>query len=941
MTDIAVPLALAVLTLGGLIGVSELAERVPAIRRMSRNPLVFGLALGVFATSWTLFGSVGFAATQGWNFLAIYLGPTLACLAIPLIWLPLARVVRRHRLGSVADLLAFRFSSRLVGAYVTLFLALGLLPYVALQTRAIADGAAFLAGPSPPDWLGSAYAALIGLFALVLGARYVQPRRQQAGLLVTLAAEAVLKLVAMAVVGGVVVVQAFGGLGGLTTWLAEHPEEVARLQQPFEGPTFPALVVLAAASAFLLPRQFHVAFVERPDERSLRHATWTLPLYLLLLNLPVPILLWGGSLLVPGIEPDLHVLAAPSLGWVRLLAFAGALSASSGMILVCAIALSGMMVNHVVIPLRGPRDLSPGFVSGIRRVVIGGLVAAGFAAHLLIPRFGTLVDLALLSFAAVLQLAPAVILGLAWTRATRSGALVGLTLGIGALTVVTLWDAFLADPAADLRPIAVWSSLALNVVGLVVTSLFTTQRPGEAGAALACRLRPGSVRAGMARPVPTLRARLAVAIGEEAAAQEIADALRELRIEEGEDRPVALAQLAEHVERNLAALIGPLAARVALGQDALLPDEAVAALSAELKYREDRGLETIQPGDDGAVLEAVRRNLVRVVEELPVGVCAAGPTGVLTVWNTALEGITDIPAQRALAATVQAVPEPWGSWLQAAIEAEDLEREVHFSARGRQRVVRITRAPLGEGPEASVALVVEELTERRQLRREAEHQDRLASIGRLAAGIAHEIRNPLTGVLMVAHNLRREPEAEDAAERLDLIVSEGQRIDTIVGALLTYTRKGEGSEPHPVDVGPLVEQAATLIRLGGRARGRRILLELDPELIVVGQEGALTQVLVNLLANARDAVADGGTVTVRGVRDDGDVVLDVLDDGPGVPEDLADRVFEPFFTTKDPGEGTGLGLAIAHRVVGDHGGSLQYARIDGLTRFRVRLPVAG
>lgn len=930
MTAVVLPLIVAAGTLFLLVAVSEVAERVRPVRRAARHPLVFGLALGVFATSWTLFGSVGQAEAKGFTFLAIYLGPTLSCLAIPLLWYPLARAVRRLRLGSVADLLSYRYDSGLVGAVVTLYLLAGLLPYVALQTRSVADGAAFLAGGEAPVWLGPAYAALIGIFALVLGARYVQPRRQQAGLVVTLAVEAVLKAVALLAVGAMVVWTAFGGPAGLLDWLADHGEALADLQAPLSGSEFPALAIMAAMAAFLLPRQFHVAFVERPDDRSLWHAQWTLPLYLLLLNLPVPLLLWGGRILAPELAPDLYVLGAA--GPLRLLSFVGGIAASSGMILVGSIALSGMVVNHLVVPLRSPSGLSPRTISMARRAVIAGTVLAGFVAHLVIPRFGTLVDLGLISFAAVFQLTPGVLAGLFWPRATRVGFLVGLTVGVGTFACCYLVGEQVV-PGEHVRAVAVWGSLAANVGGLVLGSLLTDPRPREREAAMALRDKVPA-RAFAALPVPRLEERLVTLLGSDGARDELATALRDLDLQPDEDRPVALRQLAERVQRDLAGLVGPLAARVALGQAPIRPDEAVAALSAELKFREDRGLVMLS----GDPVEAVRQNLVRVLDDLPVGVCAAGGSGLVSVWNDSLSALTGVPAERALASRLHDLPEPWGPELARSWEGGGFEREFQVEEAGRRRILRVTRAPLGEADDAGVALVVQDLTERRQLRLEAEHQDRLAGIGRLAAGVAHEIRNPLTGMLMVAQNLRREEEPEDLEERLGLIVEEGRRIEDIVSALLGYTRSGEHSVPESLRLSELAAQAVTLIRLGQEARGLSWRVEVPPDLTVRAHRGPLTQVLVNLLANARDASPERGTVCVRGAHTADGMVLDVVDEGPGVPPDVVSRVFEPFFTTKAPGEGTGLGLAISHRVVHDHGGTLQYDRVGATTRFRITLP---
>ncbi|MBW2552264.1 MAG: hypothetical protein JRE73_16235 [Deltaproteobacteria bacterium] len=223
---------LAVALLGLYILGSELVERSPRWGRLGRNRFSFALALGVYATTWTLFGSVGFAATEGYDFIAIYFGVTLSCIAIPFLWAPVAELVDRYRLGSIADVFAFRYQSRTLGAAVSIFMVAGLLPYIALQLRAVADGAAFLVGEEPSEALGSLYAVLLSAFAVALGVRYADGRAHRPGLIATLAFESIFKLVALLVIGSAVLMTVFGGIKGLDTYLQERPELVENMTSP-------------------------------------------------------------------------------------------------------------------------------------------------------------------------------------------------------------------------------------------------------------------------------------------------------------------------------------------------------------------------------------------------------------------------------------------------------------------------------------------------------------------------------------------------------------------------------------------------------------------------------------------------------------------------------------------------------------------------------------
>jgi two-component system NtrC family sensor kinase len=190
---------------------------------------------------------------------------------------------------------------------------------------------------------------------------------------------------------------------------------------------------------------------------------------------------------------------------------------------------------------------------------------------------------------------------------------------------------------------------------------------------------------------------------------------------------------------------------------------------------------------------------------------------------------------------------------------------------------------------------------------------------------------------MVAKNLAADPGAEDAQERLAIIVDEAQRIHGIVQSLLTFSRRDEtGVELQAIPVARVVRAAAELAKL--ETKGCHIDLDLSVDAPVMATPDGLTQVLVNLLNNARQACPRGARVYVRTALDDGTVRIEVDDEGPGISAELVDRVFEPFFTTKPDGQGTGLGLSVSRQIVERFGGTLRYEpRNQGGSRFTVTL----
>jgi len=952
-----------------LFGVAYATERGLLPVRVVRHPLTYSLSLGVYATSWTYSGSVGFARSQGYAFLTIYLGVTLACLLVPVLWEPVLRLCREHQLTSLADLFAFRFQSQGAGVLVTVFMLAGNLPYLALQIHAVTAGFKVLAQASPPSGIAFMFCALVTLFALLFGARHVTPRERHAGLGVAIAFESMVKLVALLTVGAVAVNGVFGGLGGLSRWLAAHPEALERAYGPVQsGPWF-TLLLLSFAAAFLLPRQFHMAFTESLDGRALRVAAWAFPLFLLLLNVAVMPLLWSGTVRFPDGNPDNHVLALASASGhplVVALAFVGAISAASSMLIVDTLALAAMCLNHLVLPrtdLARSGDLYAGLLWARRALIVAVLVLGYAFSRLLATRQG-LVEIGLTSFVAVVQVLPGLLALLFWRGATRLGFLAGLSAGVG-VWAMTLFFPLLAHgrllpPAFDLawvfgiRPgMEPWTastfwSVFLNALLFGGVSLVTRATPREDEAAGWCT-RGAVPGPSMLEPssAQEFQARLAPLLGEGVASTELTQALADLDMVPGERRPAQLGRLRERLLRNLSGLMGPLVARWVVDRSIRINHGARAPLSDRIRALEEQlraSRAQLQGGP--AELEAYRRYLRRVLEDLPLGVCALGPDRDVVIWNRALEHATGLAAQETVGTRLDALAGPVATSIRTFVSGVASQEEVHVQHGGSERAFSLTRSQVREpggatGETAGVVVLVEDLTERKLLASQVVHQDRLASVGRLAAGVAHEIGNPLTGIACLAQNLVRELEEPDLRERVGLILREAQRIDAIVRVLLGYSHAGtaDGMRRETVDLHTCVGEAITLVRLSREAKGVPCDNQVPAGLHVSGDRQRLIQVFVNLVSNACDASPPGTPVTVGAEGTTQGVKVFVQDRGTGMDPSTRERMFEPFYTTKPPGQGTGLGLPLVAAIVREHGGSLRVDTRPGAgTTVEVELP---
>jgi Na+/proline symporter/nitrogen-specific signal transduction histidine kinase len=491
-------LAASLAWLGALLAVAAWAEkRAAAGRSVVASSTVYALSLAVYCTAWTYFGSVGRAAAGGPAFLAIYLGPTLAMGLGWLVLRKIVRIAREQRLTSIADFIASRHGhSRALAALVSLVALVGVVPYVALQLKAIAHGVVMLAGVQLSEGLIAAVAALLlAAFTIAFGTRQIDARERHEGLVAAVAAEAVFKLLAFVAVGVFVCWGLFDGPGDIAARVAADAGLAARLMPAggaagFDFAGWAALLLLAGLSVLLLPRQFQVAVVENVDERHIRRASWLFPAYLLAINLFVLPIAWGGLLLLgPQADADSFVLALPlhaGLPALALLAYLGGLSAATGMVVVEAIAVGTMVSNDLVLPALLRRGAGAGLAARlllVRRAAIVALLALGWLYLQMAGESRSLVSIGLVSFAAVAQFAPALLLGLYWQGGTKAGALAGLAAGAALWAWLLLGPALAGSGGVPLAEGLFWS-LGANLVLYVGVSLCKPPQGAEAAQAL-------------------------------------------------------------------------------------------------------------------------------------------------------------------------------------------------------------------------------------------------------------------------------------------------------------------------------------------------------------------------------------------------------------------------------------------------------------------------
>ncbi|VTU27461.1 Sensor histidine kinase YycG [Variovorax sp. PBL-H6] len=855
-------------------------------RSLIGNPWVYTLSLGVYCTAWTYFGSVGRAASSGLWFLPIYLGPTLAMLMAWTVLRKMVRIARSQRITSIADFIASRHGkSPALAMLVTLIAVVGILPYVALQLKAVASGYALLAGaPAQPQaWWhdGALYVALaLAGFTVIFGTRHLDTTERHEGMVAAIAVESLVKLLAFVAVGVFVTWGLFDGPADLFGRAAARPDTARLLSLGsevggFAGGQWFALTLLAMLSVVFLPRQFQMMVVENVDERHLRRATWAFPLYLLLINLFVLPIALGGLLQPPAGQADAETfvlslpLAAGQPG-LALAAFIGGLSAATGMVIVEAIAVSTMVCNDLVMPLlllrrglRTTRDLS-GLLLGVRRAVIVALLLLGYVYYRIAGEDYALVSIGLISFAAVAQFAPPMLAGMYWKGGTRQGALAGL----GAGFVLWAWTLMLPSIAksgwmpgrfiaegpfgiAWLRPEQLlglsgldnlthalfWSLLANTALYFGVSLL---GRPSAHETSQAMMFVDVFRRTGQAGEAPVfwrgtarlddLRRLASRFLGAEAVDRLLHDYAQRNGIA-GADQIAADARLVQFVESRLAGAIGSASARA-----------MVASVVKE---------EVLEPQDVVSILEEASRETA------------------------------------ALRAHSQALEEKSRSLERATAELSELN-------------------------------------------------ERLKSLDHLKddfmSSVTHELRTPLTSIRALAELMLDDPamESEQRQQFLGLVVAETERLTRLVNQVLDMAKIESGSAEWnraQVDLCALARQAVQTTQELFRERGATVALHL-PDAVppLLADPDRLTQVLINLLSNAAKFVPAGhGRVELCVRAEDDRIVCTVRDNGPGVPPGQQALVFEKFRQGGDAArrpQGTGLGLPISRRIVEHFGGRL-------------------
>src|SRR6201993_505303 len=456
--------------IGFLFFVARYGDPLSPAQRGRASALIYPLSLAIYCTSWTFFGSVGFATRTSVDFLAIYIGPILMIgLATPLLR-RVIQLAKSQNITSIADFIGARYGkSQAVAATVALIAIIGSVPYIALQLKAMASSLETILSedqaiskiPIIGD-IALLVTLTMAIFAVLFGTRHTDATEHQHGLMLAVATESIVKLVTFIAAGAFVTLWMFSPLE-LIDRAMKTPEAVRAINYSPSIGNFLTMTLLSFCAVMLLPRQFHVSVVENSGDAEVRRARWLFPLYLVAINLFVIPIALAGLITFPfgAVDPDMYVLALPVEGDASLLSvavFVGGLSAATAMVIVECVALSVMVSNDIVMPLvlqrrgesrDGQQDFGR-FLLGTRRFAIFAIMAMAYFYYRALGE-AQLVAIGLLSFAAIAQLAPAFFGGLFWQRATARGAMAGMLVGFAMWGYTLFLPSFLDGNTAGLE----------------------------------------------------------------------------------------------------------------------------------------------------------------------------------------------------------------------------------------------------------------------------------------------------------------------------------------------------------------------------------------------------------------------------------------------------------------------------------------------------------
>ncbi|TSE09222.1 MULTISPECIES: ATP-binding protein [Aquimarina] len=846
--------------------------------RWVNNPYIYVLSLAVYCSAWTYYGSVGIASQSGISFLTIYLGPVISIPLWIVVMKKIIRISKQHKISSIADFISLRYgNNRFLGALVTMICVFAIVPYISLQLKAISETFEIITdetsyvSTSVLDDSTFYIAVLLAVFVAFFGTQATDASQRRKGIMTTVAVESILKLVFFLVIGIYVTFFLFDG----TTQIYEKASQLDNFREitSFNGLeagfNWMFTIALSFFAIFLLPRQFHVAVVENDREKYLKKAIWLFPLYLLLFNVFVIFIAWGGNLtLTDEVNQDYYTLLLPLHHdnlILAMLVFLGGFSAVISMVVVSTLALSTMVSNNLIIPygfldkfIKSNPEKNANYIKNIRRISIFSLIIIAYFFYINFSYELSLFSIGLISFVVIAQLAPSFFIGLFWNRGSARAAKIGMIIGVF-IVIYTLILPFVFNVLAEnnsfvdqglfrvelLKPYALFGidflspeahaffwSMFFNTFSFLIFSLLSKGNYRERNYAEMfvnssnyANLQEGAFVWKGEAYVSDIRNVLTRFLGEERT--ERALNLFNLKYKVSKEEERADSRLINFSEKLLTGSIGSASARILIGS---------------------------------------------VAKEQPVSL---------------LEVLKILEESKETIATNKALKEK-------SNELTILTNQLK---------------------EANSELLL---------------QDRLKD--EFLDTIAHELKTPITSIKAASEVLTDGDDMPDELQSkfLNNIVTDADRLARLIHNILDLEKLSSGREELEIQsnqISSTIEKAIYGISQIADSKGINVIHKNGSETIAKYDEDRMLQVLTNLLSNAlKFTEPEKGIIKVVTKEKKNEIMIIVEDNGKGVPKEDFNYIFDKFYQSKHQNikkpMGSGLGLAISKEIIESHQGEI-------------------
>ncbi len=930
------------------------------------RPIAYSMALAVYCTSWTLFGAVGTAVAEGWNYLPIYLGPILLFIFGFRFLEKLVEAVKSEGATSISHFIGTRYSnSRGVAALVTIIALLGIIPYIALQIRSVGTSFARLTAVEDTLMPMALTAIVLSIFSILFGARTYEASNKNDGILLAIALESIVKLLALFAVG------VFAALVFLDAPSANQNYGIERMANNFAPEKinidFFVYGVLGSIAVICLPRQFYVSSIQANDSGDIVRARFPFAGYLVITSLvALPIALASFAILPTGFRADLLVIDLPlkfDNNSLALLVFIGGFSAATGMVIVETIALSTMISNDLIAPIllrheKWSRNANFGkTMLAIRRGSIVFIMAIAFLYARNVPQSERLASIGFVAFAAVSQFAPALVFAVFGTNRNPDGVKAGLLAGLLVWSytlflplilpsdMIRIMDGTLLDPdklfgIGDLSNIThgtLWS-LGANICVHAIVSARRFRTP---------RI---SIDFGNKLQIPSVVSKSDLVklvgrfVGDDIAKDELTRH-KTVDLSEPIDRTTA-----RNAERLIAGVIGAPSARAlmasALSGSSLTVNDVARMLDSS-----------------GQSLQFSKDLLASTLENIDPGVSVIDSNLKLVAWNSRYLDMFNYPASLVKVGTpvselirYNAMNGECGPGdVENHVERRlaNLRRRTRHSFERLRPDGRIFKTVGGPMPSGGYVMCFTDITNEAEARNElvksrAELEERVeqrtlelsdanlalskATIDktRFLAAASHDLLQPLHAARLFASALSRQisDDKKPLLDKLDKSIESGE---TLLRRLLEVSKLDAGGivpQPKVFSVRPVLLEIAEIFR--HEVEIRKLKFSVSKGDAIVNTDPVLFRSIVqNLLSNAVRYTQKGGILI--GARKRGPkILIEVYDTGIGIPNDKMEDVFKEFERIGVNDEvGLGLGLSIVQRTAKLLGGDVKLNSVWG------------